>query len=79
MSKTKKGVPVRKDDDSLVEQVPDDKMAALIEGLANLKPVNLAEQKQAQSLAEGSILDTDSLVKSPEDLPKFKPSDNERD
>ena len=38
MSKIKKGVPVRKDDDSLVEQVPDGKMAALIEGLANLKP-----------------------------------------
>lgn len=79
MDKTKKGIPVRKDEDSLVEQVPDDKMAALIEGLANLKPVNLAEQKQAQSLAENSILDTDNLVKSPEDLPKSKPLDNERD
>ena len=79
MDKTKKGIPVRKDEDSLVEQVPDDKMAALIEGLANLKPVNLAEQKQAQSLAESSILDTDNLVKSPEDLPRSKPLDNERD
>ena len=74
MSNIKKGVPVRKDDDSLVEQVPDEAMDDLIAGL-----VKLAEQKQAQSLAEGSILDTDSLVKSPEDLPKLKPLDNERD
>ena len=39
--------------------------------------VKLAEQKQAQSLAEGSILDTDTLINSPQDLPKLRALDSE--
>ena len=72
MCKTKKGGPIHKDDDSLVEQVPDNKMATLTDDL-----VKLAEQKQAQSLAEGSILDTDTLINSPQDLPKLRALDSE--
>ena len=54
MSNIKKGVPVRKDDDSLVEQVPDEAMDALIAGLANLTPVT--EKQQTQDLEKDPII-----------------------
>ena len=68
MTKSKKHSPKQSEQGSLVEQAASsDKMQELVNGL-----VELAEERYQQSLAEGSILDTDRLISSSEDLPKLK-------
>jgi len=48
----KKGVPIREDEESLVEQVPDDLMGEMIRGLVALAEKNRAEKQQADGKDE---------------------------
>ena len=52
----KKGVPIREDEESLVEQVPDDLMGEMIRGLVALAEKRLAEkQKDEEEQSDGSV------------------------
>lgn len=52
----KKGVPIRGDDESLVEQVPDELMGEMIRGLVALAEKNRAEkQKDEEEQSDGSV------------------------
>ena len=66
MSKSKKHVPIQTDDETLVEQVPDDKMDELIRGLADLIPVSVPDQEVITTLP-------------PDGLPDFFYSDPDED
>lgn len=71
MTGTKKHSPMQSETGSIVEQAAEaGKMEELIRGL-----VELAEKKQALSIAEGSTVDPVDLVRSPADLPTLDPSD----
>lgn len=71
MTGTKKHSPIQSETGSIVEQAAEaGKMEELIRGL-----VELAEKKQALSIAEGSTVDPVGLVRSPADLPTLDPSD----
>ena len=48
----KRGVPIREDEESLVEQVPDDLMGEMIRGLVALAEKNRAEKQQADGKDE---------------------------
>ena len=45
----KKGVPIREDKNSMVEQVPDDLMGNMIRGLAELAEKNRAENQRPRN------------------------------
>ena len=52
----KKGVPIREDEEPLVEQVPDDLMGEMIRGLVALAEKRLAEkQKDEEEQSDGSV------------------------
>ena len=55
-SQMKKGVPIREDEESLVEQVPDELMGEMIRELVALAEKNRAEkQKDEEEQSDGSV------------------------
>lgn len=52
----KKGVPIREDKNSLVEQVPDDLMGEMIRGLVELAKKNKLKSKRMSSVIFFNII-----------------------